>query len=68
MDAPTFDLQCHSTCSDGALEPAAVVAAAAAAGVTLMALTDHDTVDGIDEALAAAREHGIELVTALELS
>jgi predicted metal-dependent phosphoesterase TrpH len=67
-EAPTFDLQCHSTCSDGALEPAAVVAAAAAAGVTVLALTDHDTVDGIDEALVAAREHAIDLVPAVELS
>ena len=66
--APTFDLQCHSTCSDGALAPAAVVAAAAAAGVTLLALTDHDTVDGVEEALAAAHEHGIVLVPAVELS
>jgi predicted metal-dependent phosphoesterase TrpH len=68
VDAPTFDLQCHSTCSDGALEPAAVVAAAAAAGVRLLALTDHDTVDGVDEALAAAREHDVEFVPAVELS
>jgi predicted metal-dependent phosphoesterase TrpH len=68
VDVPSFDLQCHSTCSDGSLEPAAVVGAAAAAGVTLLALTDHDTVDGVDEALAAAREHAIELVPALELS
>jgi predicted metal-dependent phosphoesterase TrpH len=67
-DAPTFDLQSHSTCSDGSLSPAAVVAAAASAGVTLLALTDHDTVDGIDEALAAAREHEITLVPAVELS
>jgi predicted metal-dependent phosphoesterase TrpH len=67
-DAPTFDLQSHSTYSDGALAPADVVAAAAAAGVTLLALTDHDTVDGVDEALAAAREHGIEVVPAVELS
>jgi 3',5'-nucleoside bisphosphate phosphatase len=66
--APTFDLQSHSTCSDGALAPAAVVAAAAAAGVTLLALTDHDTVDGVPEALAAAAEHAIELVPAVELS
>jgi len=65
---PTFDLQCHSTCSDGSLEPAAVVATAARAGVRLLALTDHDTVDGVDEALAAAREHGIALVPAVELS
>jgi predicted metal-dependent phosphoesterase TrpH len=67
-DAPTFDLQSHSTCSDGSLEPAAVVAAAAAAGVTLLALTDHDTVDGVAEALAAAREHAIAVVPAVELS
>jgi hypothetical protein len=65
---PTFDLQSHSTCSDGALAPAAVVAAAAAAGVTLLALTDHDTVDGVPEALAAADEHAIGLVPAVELS
>ncbi len=44
------------------------MAAAAAAGVTLLALTDHDTVDGVDEALAAAGEHGIDLVPAIELS
>jgi len=66
--APTFDLQSHSICSDGTLAPAAVVAAAAAAGVTLLALTDHDTVDGVAEALAAAEEHAIGLVPAVELS
>jgi predicted metal-dependent phosphoesterase TrpH len=65
---PTFDLQSHSTCSDGTLPPAAVVAAAADAGVTLLALTDHDTVDGVPEALAAAKEHAITLVPAVELS
>jgi predicted metal-dependent phosphoesterase TrpH len=66
--APSFDLQCHSTHSDGSLEPAAVVARAARAGVTLLALTDHDTVAGIDEALAAAARLDIELVPAVELS
>jgi 3',5'-nucleoside bisphosphate phosphatase len=65
---PSFDLQSHSTCSDGALDPAAVVAAAAAAGVRLLALTDHDTVDGVVAAQAAADEHGIALVPAVELS
>lgn len=65
---PTFDLQCHSSCSDGALAPAEVVAAAAAAGVELLALTDHDTVDGVQEALAAADAHGIALVAAVEIS
>jgi predicted metal-dependent phosphoesterase TrpH len=66
--APTFDLQSHSIHSDGALPAAAVVAAAAAAGVQLLALTDHDTVDGVPEAAAAAREHGIRLTPAAELS
>jgi predicted metal-dependent phosphoesterase TrpH len=66
--APTFDLQSHSICSDGSLPPAAVVAAAAAAGVRTLALTDHDTVDGVPEALAAARRHAIVVVPAVELS
>jgi hypothetical protein len=68
MSAPVFDLQAHSTRSDGALEPAAVVAGAAAAGVRLLALTDHDTVAGVEEALAAARDRGVEVVPAVEVS
>jgi len=68
MTAPEFDLQAHSTVSDGALAPAEVVARAAAAGVNTLALTDHDAVDGVDEALEAARAHGIDLVVATELS
>ncbi len=63
-----FDLQSHSTRSDGALEPAEVVAAAAAAGVQLLALTDHDTVDGVPEALRAGERHGVRVVPAAELS
>ena len=68
MSAPEFDLQAHSTRSDGALEPSAVVAAAAAAGVRLLALTDHDTVDGVEDALEAGGENGIEVVPAIEVS
>jgi predicted metal-dependent phosphoesterase TrpH len=67
-DPPAFDLQSHSTQSDGSLAPAEVVAQAAAAGVELLALTDHDTVAGVPEALAAARAHGIRLSPAAELS
>ncbi len=63
-----FDLQSHSTRSDGALEPAAVVAAAADAGVQLLALTDHDTVDGVQEAQRAGSERGVRVVPAVELS
>ena len=66
--APTFDLQSHSTYSDGTLPPAEVVERAANAGVTLFALTDHDTVDGVPEALAAARVKRIELIPAVEMS
>jgi 3',5'-nucleoside bisphosphate phosphatase len=68
MPAPPFDLQSHSTCSDGALPPRAVVAAAADAGVELLALSDHDTVDGVDEALQASAALGLRLVPAVELS
>jgi len=65
---PPFDLQSHSTRSDGALEPAAVVAAAARAGVKLLALTDHDTLAGVAEALRAGDEHGVAIVPAIEIS
>jgi 3',5'-nucleoside bisphosphate phosphatase len=65
---PNFDLQSHSQCSDGSLEPAQVVAAAAEAGVELLALTDHDTVDGVAEAMEAGREHGIGVVSGVEIS
>src|SRR5918994_746349 len=65
---PDFDLQSHSVESDGALAPAEVVARAAADGMRLMALTDHDTVDGVEAALRAAREHGLRCSPAAELS
>ncbi len=68
MAQPDFDLQAHSTCSDGEWSPAEVVDGAATAGVRLLALTDHDTVDGVDAALAAASERAIEIVPAVELS
>jgi predicted metal-dependent phosphoesterase TrpH len=63
-----FDLQSHSLHSDGTLPAGEVVARAAAAGVELLALTDHDTVDGVPEAAAAARAAGIRLSPAAELS
>ncbi len=66
--APTFDLQSHSVHSDGALVPAEVVAGAAAAGVTLFALSDHDSTEGVAEAAAAADRAGIQLVPATEIS
>ena len=63
-----IELQAHSTVSDGELEPAAVVEAAAVAGVTTLALTDHDAIDGLAAADGAARANGIELVPAVEMS
>lgn len=63
-----LDLQAHSTVSDGELPPAEVVAAAASAGVTTLALTDHDAVDGVPEAEGAARQADVALVPATEIS
>lgn len=63
-----FDGQSHSTRSDGSLEPAEVVARAAAAGVEVLALTDHDTVAGVGEALAGGRRLGVRVVPAVELT
>jgi 3',5'-nucleoside bisphosphate phosphatase len=65
---PTFDLQSHSTYSDGHLPPDDVVRAAAEAGVELLALSDHDTVGGVEQALAAGAEAGVAVVPAAELS
>lgn len=67
-DAPTFDLQAHSVASDGELEPGEVVRRAAQAGVELLALSDHDTVEGVEEALRAGEREGVRVVTAVELS
>ncbi|HMD57250.1 MAG TPA: PHP domain-containing protein [Solirubrobacteraceae bacterium] len=63
-----FDLQSHSTHSDGALPAAEVVQRAAEAGVELLALSDHDTVSGVTEALAAGERVGIRVVPAVEIS
>jgi 3',5'-nucleoside bisphosphate phosphatase len=63
-----FDLQSHSTHSDGALPAAEVVARAANAGVELLALSDHDTVSGVPEAVTAGELHGVRIVPAVEVS
>lgn len=62
------ELQSHSTVSDGQLPPARVVEEAAGAGVTTLALSDHDAIAGVHEAEEAARRIGIELVPATEMS
>jgi 3',5'-nucleoside bisphosphate phosphatase len=68
VSVPAFDLQSHSVHSDGDLPAAQVVENAARAGVELLALSDHDTVDGVDEALAAGAVHGVRVVPATEIS
>ncbi len=65
---PVIDLHAHSSVSDGTETPTELVAAAAAAGVDVLAITDHDTVVGWDEAAAAARTHGVTLVRGIEIS
>ncbi len=64
----TFDLHAHSTASDGLLAPAALVARAAAHGVDILALTDHDDTAGIAEAAHAAPAAGLTLVPGVEIS
>ena len=63
-----IELQSHSTVSDGQLAPGEVVAEAVKAGVTSLALTDHDAIAGVPEAAEAAERVGIELVPAIEMS
>ena len=67
-DPPTFDLQSHSVHSDGSLEPHEVVGAAAEAGVELLALSDHDSMDGVQAAAEAAEAAGVRLAPAVEIS
>lgn len=62
------DLQVHSNCSDGTDAPAELVAKAAAAGIRVLALTDHDSVLGVASAQARAAQEGIELLPAVEFS
>ncbi len=63
-----IDLHCHSTVSDGALHPADVVHRAAQRGVDVLALTDHDELDGLAPARAAAAEAGIRFIDGVEIS
>lgn len=62
------DLHSHSTASDGHLSPSELVTLALSCGVTHLALSDHDSVAGLDEALSAARDADLTLIPAVELS
>jgi hypothetical protein len=65
---PGIDLHTHSDRSDGTFTPSEVVRHAAERGLDVVALTDHDTTAGIEEALAAGRELGVEVVPGVEFS
>ncbi|TAN82764.1 MAG: PHP domain-containing protein [Gallionella sp.] len=63
-----YDLHCHSNISDGTLTPTELVDRAAGRGVKVLSLTDHDDVDGLDEARAAAAQHGMTFINGVEIS
>ena len=63
-----IDLHAHTTVSDGGDSPTELVIKAAAAGISALAVTDHDNDLGLDEAQAAGREHGVEIVRGVEIS
>lgn len=63
-----IDLHTHTTASDGTLSPAALVALAKEKNLAAIAVTDHDTIDGLAEALAAGLTAGIEVVPGIEIS
>ncbi|MDQ6871910.1 MAG: PHP domain-containing protein [Gemmatimonadota bacterium] len=66
---PRFvDLHTHSTASDGTLPPEQVIDAAARCGLAALALTDHDTIDGVRRARQAAEQVGIRVIAGVELS
>lgn len=66
--AERYDLHSHSTASDGALSPSELVQRAKQQGVTALALTDHDTTAGLEEARQAAAALGLRLINGIELS
>ena len=63
-----YDLHCHSNVSDGTLTPTELVGRAAGRGVRLLALTDHDDTDGLEEARAAAAQYGMAFIDGVEIS
>ena len=67
-DTRMIDMHVHSAASDGTFSPSALLAEAKKAGLAAMALTDHDTMDGIEEAAEAAEKLDIELVAGVEIS
>lgn len=69
MPQPLYiDLHVHSSCSDGTFTPSELVAYAIKKGLKAIALTDHDTIDGIKEATEAARQTALTIIPGIELS
>src|SRR5918998_1331850 len=68
MSQPFVDLHCHSSASDGTLSPTEVVTLAHCAGLSALALTDHDTIGGVGEAASAAGSLGIDFLPGIEIS
>ena len=68
MQQRLIDLHTHSTCSDGSMTPTELVEHAAKNGLAAIALTDHDTVIGVEQAVAAGKKYGVEVVPAIEFS
>lgn len=64
----TIDLHVHTKASDGLYSPTDIVAMAERAGISVLGITDHDTADGIDEALDAAAEKKLEIVPGVEIN
>ena len=63
-----YDLHCHSNISDGTLTPTDLVNRAAGRGVKVIALTDHDDMDGLDEGRVTAAQHGMTFINGVEVS
>ena len=63
-----IDLHLHTTASDGLLSPRELVERAAAAGLTTIAVTDHDTVGGLAEAREAGQDLGVRVVAGIEIT
>ena len=63
-----FDFHVHSNVSDGSFAPGDLVRAAAGEGIEFLAITDHDTVSGVAEAVEAGKEAGVVVIPGLEIS
>ncbi len=68
MEEKRIDLHTHTVCSDGSMTPEELVCHAKESGLSAVAVSDHDTADGVKRAIEAGKTHGIEVVPAIELS